>query len=558
MKSLRLILLLCILTLLAYSSLDAASKQKRGVQIAPKSEPSLASLYDQSYAVIIGINAYEKWPSLEYAVNDARSVEKRLKDMGFQTTLFIDGNATRDNILKLLGDDLPRKVDKNDRVIIFFAGHGQTEELADGTKMGYIVPVDGDTRNIYSTAISMSQVRDFSHRLKAKHVIYLVDSCYSGLGLTRSGSIPPGERDYLRKITNRKAHQMLTAGGKGEQVHEEGNHGVFTRYLLEALDGLADRDGKGYVTFSDIAFYVKPKVSRFTQNRQTPQYGNIDGEGEFVFTLSRVVAPAESAEMVGLVQERQRIADEKKSLEQEKARLAAQKEQLEEARRLGEERRRLEEERQAVEAERRKMTETTEAAPQAEKATKAKQDLIAVEWHRRGIAAIRTGNNNEAITALTKAIQLDPQYVTAYIDRAFAYSRLGNYQRVLEDSNRAIELNPGNAKPYVNRGLGYSRLGNHKQAIEDYNKAIELNPTNTLAYVNRSSVYIKVSNYKQAVKDASKAIELDPKNALAYYNRGTAYAKLGQKKNADNDYKTARSLGLNFGERKVKKRSSWF
>jgi hypothetical protein len=61
MKAIRLILFLCVLSLLTYAPLDAASKTKRGVQISPKPSPSLDSLYNQSYAVIIGINAYDKW-----------------------------------------------------------------------------------------------------------------------------------------------------------------------------------------------------------------------------------------------------------------------------------------------------------------------------------------------------------------------------------------------------------------------------------------------------------------------------------------------------------------
>jgi S1-C subfamily serine protease len=287
MKALRFIMLVCVLSLLAYTPLEAAAKAKRGVQITANPSPSLDSLYNHSYAVIIGINTYDKWPSLEYAVNDARAVEKRLKEMGFDTITLLDNYATRESILKVLGDELPKRVVKNDRVIIFFAGHGQTEELADGSQMGYLVPVDSDTRNIFSTAISMDQVRQFSRRLPAKHVLYLIDACYSGLGLTRSGGIPPMDRDYLNKITTRKAHQMLTAGGKGEQAHEEEGHGVFTKYILEGLSGSADRDEKGYVTFSDLASYVKPRVTRMTRNSQVPQYGSIDGEGEFVFVLAK-------------------------------------------------------------------------------------------------------------------------------------------------------------------------------------------------------------------------------------------------------------------------------
>jgi hypothetical protein len=337
-----------------------SSSETRGVQVKDKSAASFGSLYNKSYAVVIGINNYEKWPSLEYAVNDAKAMEKKLKSLGFETTTLLNQNAGKDNILKILGDELPRKVGKNDRVIIFFAGHGQTEQLADESQMGYIIPVDADTGNIFSTAISMDQVRVFSRRLKAKHVLYLIDSCYAGLGLTRAGSIPASEKDYLRKITTRKAHQMLVAGGKGELAHEEGSHGVFTKYVLEALDGAADRDEKGYITFSDISSYVKPKVSRQTHNSQVPQYGNIDGEGEFVFISTATPATAPNVNSQPPTQTNDallKIEQEKQRLEQEKADLAAQREQLEEQKRLNEERQKLESERQALENQRNKLAE---------------------------------------------------------------------------------------------------------------------------------------------------------------------------------------------------------
>ncbi|MGV8057044.1 MAG: caspase family protein [Smithellaceae bacterium] len=341
------------------TSQSSSSTETRGVQVKGKSEAVSGSFYDKSYAVIIGINNYEKWPSLEYAVNDAKAMERKLKSLGFETTILINQNANKDNILKILGDELPRKVGRNDRVIIFFAGHGQTEQLADDSQMGYIIPVDADTGNIFSTAISMDQVRIFSRRLKAKHVLYLIDSCYAGLGLTRSGSIPASEKDYLRKITTRKAHQMLVAGGKGELAHEEGSHGVFTKYVLEALDGAADRDEKGYITFSDISSYVKPKVSRQTKNSQVPQYGNIDGEGEFVFIAAATPAAMPAVNLKPSVQtenEQLKIEQEKQRLEQEKADLATQREQFEEQKRLAKEREKLEAERKAMEAERAKLS----------------------------------------------------------------------------------------------------------------------------------------------------------------------------------------------------------
>ena len=334
MKYFRFILMVCVLTFLSHTSLEAAPPQKRGVQITPKVAPVIESPYNQSYAVIIGINAYDKFPSLEYAVKDARAIEEKLKSIGFQTTTLLNQHATKDKILKILGDELPQKLQNNDRVIVFFAGHTQTEEMADGTQRGYIVPVDADTKNIFNTAISMDQIRVFSRRLQTKHVLYLIDSAFAGLRLTKSGTIPPSDREYLQKVSTRRAHQILTAGGKGELVHlEQGGLGVFTEYVLEALDGSADRDGKGFMTFSDIASYVKPKVSRFTGTKQVPQYGNIDGEGEFVFVLAGLPT-AQKADTPGLaapqvpMDEKKRLAEEERRLEEEKRRNAEEQARL--------------------------------------------------------------------------------------------------------------------------------------------------------------------------------------------------------------------------------------
>jgi hypothetical protein len=167
----------------------------------------------------------------------------------------------------------------------------------------------------------MDQIRVFSRSLQAKHVLYLFDSCFAGLGVMKSGTIPASEPDYLQKVTTLKAHQVLTAGGKGENVNvKEGGLGVFTENVLEALDGSARRDEKGLTTFSEFASYVKQKVSRFTGDRQVPQYGSIDGEGEFVFVFAELPA--------ALVGVRPPIGAEK-SLGEEQARLRAEKEELE-------------------------------------------------------------------------------------------------------------------------------------------------------------------------------------------------------------------------------------
>jgi tetratricopeptide (TPR) repeat protein len=245
---------------------------------------STQQLYSKSHAVVIGINRYEKWPILEFAVNDAQEVQKALVSTGFDdVTIILDEEATHRRILTELFDTLPRKVGRNDRVLFYFAGHGQTEELTGGGRKGYIIPVDAEVTNYSSTAISMEQIKSLSGRIAAKHTLYVMDSCYSGLGFNRSAGIDPATSDYLQKLVSMRVVQIITAGGKGEQVQEREGHGIFTTFFLRGIRGAADFDGDRVVTGSELGTYLRPAVSNESRQTQTPLFGRLEGEGEFLF-----------------------------------------------------------------------------------------------------------------------------------------------------------------------------------------------------------------------------------------------------------------------------------
>lgn len=245
-------------------------------------------LYGKSFAVVIGIDSYEKWSSLEFAVNDAKAITERLMETGFDhITVILNKEATQRRILTELFHQLPEKVGRNDRLFFYFAGHGQTEDLPKGGKKGYIIPVDGDVSNYGATAISMDQIRSLSSRIPAKHILYAMDSCYSGLGFNRSGGVSPEISDYLRKVSSMRVVQIITAGGKGEQVQEKGSHGLFTTYFLHALGGEADFNKDNVVTGTELGAYLRPTVSNASGQAQTPLYGRLEGEGEFLFFVHK-------------------------------------------------------------------------------------------------------------------------------------------------------------------------------------------------------------------------------------------------------------------------------
>ena len=245
--------------------------------------------YARRIAVVIGVNEYVHWRPLSGARSDAEKVARQLRELGFDEVLELyDRDATRDAILELLGSKLPRIVGENDLVVVFFAGHGQTETVGGDRerKRGYIIPVDATLDGVFSTAIPMQKLRDLTKRLPAKHVYYAMDSCYSGLGFTRSlGLVRLDEDDYINKITSLRSVQMVTAGGEGEEAIEQDGEGVFTRSFLDALRGKADANGDGYVTATEIGAYVAPRVTNETHARQSPQAGRLEGEGEIAFKI---------------------------------------------------------------------------------------------------------------------------------------------------------------------------------------------------------------------------------------------------------------------------------
>jgi peptidoglycan/xylan/chitin deacetylase (PgdA/CDA1 family)/uncharacterized caspase-like protein len=259
-----------------------------GKESAPQPEKAaITTEYGNSWAIVIGINDYAKWPKLQYAVRDAEEVRKTLVEKFSFTPEHVltlkNGEATRTGILAAFHDKLAHGgIQKNDRIFVFFAGHGATRKLSSGRDLGYIVPADSDPNQFATDAIPMTEIQNIAESLTAKHVLFVMDSCFSGLGLTRGGS-----NSFLRENAKRIGRQMLTAGGTDQLVSDGGpnGHSVFTWTLLQGLAGKADLNGDGLITATELAAYVAPAVS--SVSNQTPAFGSLPGSegGDFVFQL---------------------------------------------------------------------------------------------------------------------------------------------------------------------------------------------------------------------------------------------------------------------------------
>ena len=245
----------------------------------------LKAHYSTSRALIVGINEYQTVSPLSYAVSDAKAIREILVDeldfpKGNVVCLF-DEDATKTAImhayLRLAEDD----VEIDERIIVFFAGHGHTTTGIRG-EVGFLVPVDADLNDL-STLVRWDELTGNSELIRAKHMMLIMDACYGGLALTRSA--PPGSTRFLKDMLLRYSRQVLTAGKADEVVSDSGgpvpDHSVFTGHLIQGLRGGAIGEN-GVLTASGLMSYVYGKVSTDKNSRQTPHYGHFDGDGDLI------------------------------------------------------------------------------------------------------------------------------------------------------------------------------------------------------------------------------------------------------------------------------------
>lgn len=224
-----------------------------------------------------------------------------------RVVVLTDEAATRARILDQMArltDSL--KVDPNDRVIVFFSGHGQTVRMPRGGEMGFVLPHDAavdlkDRENpapYYGTAVGMDELWRLSDLIPAKHVLFLVDACYSGLAIRRRKGLGPEMPFYLTVAVNSPVRQVITAGKKGEVSIESSKwgHGAFTFKLLEGSgrDAGADANDDRVIAGLELAAFLRAEVPRIAD--QNPKFGYFEGEGEFLFfsrplTLDMVSEP---------------------------------------------------------------------------------------------------------------------------------------------------------------------------------------------------------------------------------------------------------------------------
>ena len=163
-------------------------------------------------------------------------------------------------------------------------------------------------------------------------------------------------------------------------------------------------------------------------------------------------------------------------------------------------------------------------------------------WANRAIIHLSQGDYEMALQDVDRAIKLCPEMPEAFNTRGLIISKKQDFENAIKAFDLAIELNPGFAKAYNNRGVNYWKLGQYEKSIRDYSNALRLKSDYVSAYVNRATVYGHLERYEEAVRDCSLAIQYAPTCYQAYQSRGLWYSKMDKKECAQDDLLYAQAI----------------
>ncbi len=248
-------------------SLAAPSGQTRGLDVleARDALPEEGLGIAKYRAVMFSAQDYTPAsgiPDLATPTRDVEAIGAVLREQyGF--TVEIVPDATEQAIIARL-DALKRETNPDDAVIVYFAGHGLYDKAED---RGYWLPTDA-VLDETSRWVSNDDVSAKLRAIPARHVLMIIDSCFSGMFRDALRPTTAADLAPLRALANKRSRMVLASGGD-EPVADGGRDGlsVFAYFLRQ---GLAEARGRFVVV--DTLF---PELrARVQQNAaQTPQQG---------------------------------------------------------------------------------------------------------------------------------------------------------------------------------------------------------------------------------------------------------------------------------------------
>ena len=243
-------------------------------------------------ALVIGNSHYQQLGSLSNTMNDAKSINKALIEIGYKTRLVSDANeATLRKEIKTFSSES----ENASIALVFYAGHG-----AQVNGENFLLPVDMDIpKNDSDVQFSSIKVDDVINSIKSKVKVVFLDACRDNPVLIKS--LAKGRGSYRGGLAPASAASIADTGG-----------GIFIAYATDTGNVALDGDGqnnspfthallkhiKTPISIDDMFSMVTKDVREATKNTQRPyKYASLDGV--FCLTERCGLSQSEQGENLG-------------------------------------------------------------------------------------------------------------------------------------------------------------------------------------------------------------------------------------------------------------------
>jgi serine/threonine-protein kinase len=173
------------------------------------------------------------------------------------------------------------------------------------------------------------------------------------------------------------------------------------------------------------------------------------------------------------------------------------------------------------------------------RAARAARPGFACVWHRLGLALRASGEREEALAVLRRAVQLDPAHAAHHADLGAALEESDDLSEAIAAYRKAIEIRPGVASIHRRLGVALQKDGDAEGATAAWGTAIQLEPDWADAHLGLGNALLQHGDPAGAIEAYQSAIDRDPAGALARSNRGVALVDLGRIEDAEVAFREA-------------------
>jgi len=250
-------------------------------------------LYKESHALIIGVSYYSGgWGQLKTVEEDVKKLKEVLNEHGFRVVILSD--PTLERLEKGINDFILKYgQEEENRLLVYYAGHGCVLKTPDNRKLGFVVPNDApipgpDNESqveFKKRALSFDMFTVYAKQILAKHVLFIFDTCYSGIAIPNPYQAQSrGDKvDVVFHPTiNSPVRQFITSATAEQKTPSES---IFCKMFVNALAGADGPSYEVYFTGTELGVWLQRATGSNSVDAQLPQFYKIPdfSNGEFIF-----------------------------------------------------------------------------------------------------------------------------------------------------------------------------------------------------------------------------------------------------------------------------------